>query len=78
MADKTNVPQGAEAAADATAAEGAAAPEPQGTKGVKKAKEPMSVSRRSLLIGVGSTAALLGLGAMRYAGHTPLNRPPGG
>lgn len=78
MADKTNVPQGAEAAGDATAAEGAAAPEPQGTKKAKKAKEPMSVSRRSLLIGVGSTAALMGLGAMRYAGHTPLNRPPGG
>lgn len=38
----------------------------------------MSVSRRSLLIGVGSTAALLGLGALRYAGHVPLNRPPGG
>ena len=44
----------------------------------KRAKEPMSVSRRSLLIGVGSTAALLGLGALRYAGHVPLNRPPGG
>lgn len=27
---------------------------------------------------VGSTAALLGLGALRYAGHNPLNRPPGG
>lgn len=44
----------------------------------KRAKELMSVSRRSLLIGVGSTAALLGLGALRYAGHVPLNRPPGG
>ena len=43
MADKTNVPQGADAAGDATAAEGAAAPEPQGTKGEKTAKEPMSV-----------------------------------
>lgn len=38
----------------------------------------MSVSRRSLLIGVGGTAALLDLGALRYAGHVPLNRPPGG
>lgn len=38
----------------------------------------MNVSRRSLVIGVGSTAALLGMGALRYAGHTPLVRPPGG
>ena len=44
----------------------------------KRAKEPMNVSRRSLVIGVGSTAALLGMGALRYAGHTPLVRPPGG
>lgn len=44
----------------------------------KRARQPMDVSRRTLLIGVGSTAALLGLGALRFAGHTPLNRPPGG
>lgn len=44
----------------------------------KREKEPMSVSRRTLFIGVGSTAALLGLGALRYAGHSPLVRPPGG
>ena len=44
----------------------------------KRAKEPMGVSRRSLLIGAGGTAALLGLGALRYAGHNPLVRPPGG
>ena len=44
----------------------------------KKGKEPMSVSRRTLCIGVGGTAVLLGLGALRYVGHTPLNRPPGG
>lgn len=37
-----------------------------------------AVSRRSLLIGAGGTAALLGLGALRYAGHNPLVRPPGG
>ena len=36
------------------------------------------ITRRGLFIGVGSTAALLGLGALRYAGHNPLNRPPGG
>ena len=44
----------------------------------KRAKGPMGVSRRTLFIGAGSTAALLGLGALRYAGHTPLVRPPGG
>lgn len=44
----------------------------------KREKEPMSVSRRTLFIGVGSTAALLGLGALRYVGHNPLVRPPGG
>lgn len=27
------------------------------------------ITRRGLFIGVGSTAALLGLGALRYAGH---------
>ena len=44
----------------------------------KRAKGPMSVSRRTLFIGAGSTAALLGLGALRYVGHNPLCRPPGG
>jgi ferredoxin-type protein NapG len=39
---------------------------------------PANVSRRNLLIGLGGTAALMGLGALRYAGHTPLCRPPGG
>ena len=37
-----------------------------------------SVSRRALLIGVGSTAALLGLGSLRYFGSASLVRPPGG
>lgn len=41
-------------------------------------KRSRSVSRRSLCIGVGGAAALLGLGALRYAGHDPLVRPPGG
>ncbi len=44
----------------------------------KRAKGPLSVSRRTLFIGAGSTAALLGLGALRYVGHNPLVRPPGG
>ena len=37
-----------------------------------------SVSRRALLIGVGSTVALLGLGSMKYFGSASLVRPPGG
>lgn len=44
----------------------------------EKKREPMGVSRRTLLIGAGTTAALLGLGALRYVGHNPLCRPPGG
>lgn len=44
----------------------------------KKGKGPMSVSRRTLCIGVGSTVVLLGLGALRFVGHDPLCRPPGG
>lgn len=44
----------------------------------KIAKEPMSVSRRTLCIGIGSAVVLFGLGGMRYIGHNPLNRPPGG
>lgn len=44
----------------------------------KNAKEPMSVSRRTLCIGIGSAVVLFGLGGMRYIGHNTLNRPPGG
>lgn len=36
------------------------------------------VSRRALCIGAAGTAALVGLGALRYVGHNPLCRPPGG
>lgn len=36
------------------------------------------ISRRALVIGGGATAVMLGLGALRYVGHTPLRRPPGG
>lgn len=60
------------------AAEPAAAEPKPAAAAAKRTREPMSVSRRSLVIGVGSTAALLGLGALRYVGHNPLNRPPGG
>ena len=42
-------------------------------------REPRGgITRRGLFIGVGSPVALLGLGGLRYAGHNPLNRPPGG
>ena len=37
-----------------------------------------SMTRRTLCIGVGATAAMVGLGALRYAGSVPLVRPPGG
>ncbi len=37
-----------------------------------------SFSRRTFAIGAGSTAALFGLGSLRYLGTTPLVRPPGG
>lgn len=49
-----------------------------GARGSKRAREPMSVSRRTLCIGVGSTAVLLGVGALRFVGHDPICRPPGG
>ena len=47
--------------------------EPEGRK-----RRPVSVSRRTFTIGVASAAVLFGLGALRYVGHTPLTRPPGG
>ena len=43
-----------------------------------RACEPMGVSRRNLCIGAGSIAVLLGLGAVRFVGHNPICRPPGG
>ena len=43
-----------------------------------KKKQPMGLTRRSLVIGACSTVALLGLGSLRYVGHTPITRPPGG
>ena len=36
------------------------------------------ISRRSLCIGAGGAAVLVGMGALRYVGTTPLCRPPGG
>lgn len=58
----------------ASAADGS----PPAEENVLAAKKHACVSRRTLLIGAGGTAALFGLGALRYVGHTPLNRPPGG
>jgi len=36
------------------------------------------ISRRSFVAGVGGTAALCALGAVKYVGDTPVVRPPGG
>lgn len=73
----------ADAAASADVAAEAAAPEAPtaesaGADKPSKKKEPMTTTRRAVIIGVASTAVLLGLGALRYVGHTPLKRPPGG
>ena len=43
----------------------------------KKDGRPV-ITRRALCVGLGGTAALVGLGAVRYAGSAPLVRPPGG
>lgn len=73
LAERAGAPAAGEPASE-RAAGGEAAP----SDGGRAAGEPMSVSRRTLLIGAGSTAALLGMGALRYLGHNPLCRPPGG
>ena len=49
----------------------------ENTAAPKKEGRPV-ISRRALCVGLGGTAALLGLGAVRYAGSAPLVRPPGG
>ena len=41
-------------------------------------KKRPAITRRALCVGLGGTAALVGLGAVRYAGSAPLVRPPGG
>lgn len=41
-------------------------------------KPTFDISRRALCIGAAGTVALAGLGALRYVGHNPLCRPPGG
>lgn len=43
-----------------------------------RCEEGGSVTRRALIAGLGSTAVLLGLGSLRFAGSEPLVRPPGG
>lgn len=49
----------------------------ENTTAPKKEGRPV-ITRRALCVGLGGTAALLGLGAVRYAGSAPLVRPPGG
>lgn len=44
----------------------------------KYAKKPVTISRRSLCLGIGGTTALAGLGCLKFAGSTPAVRPPGG
>lgn len=59
------------------AAQKAAHEDASNTKEKKRGGAP-NVSRRTAAIGLGSTAALLVLGGLRYAGHNPVKRPPGG
>ena len=47
-------------------------------EGAPKMQRSDGVTRRALCIGGASFAALMGLGALRYVGHNPLPRPPGG
>lgn len=44
----------------------------------KHTRPTFDITRRALCIGAVGTAALAGLGALRYVGHNPLCRPPGG
>lgn len=44
----------------------------------RETNDKSGITRRTVCIGVGSTAVLFALGAMRYIGHTPICRPPGG
>lgn len=37
-----------------------------------------AITRRSLCLGIGSAAAMMGMGAVKYIGDTPVVRPPGG
>lgn len=50
----------------------------QNVSASRKKREPNGVSRRSFVIGAGSTAVMFGLGATRYLASTPAVRPPGG
>lgn len=47
----------------------------ENTAAPKKEGRPV-ITRRALCVGLGGTAALLGLGAVRYAGSAPLVRRP--
>ncbi len=75
MADNEKLPA-TEAGGDGGAEKAPA----QGKDSAKKKgkRESAGISRRSMCIGAGSTAALLVLGGLRYAGHNPVCRPPGG
>ena len=45
---------------------------------VKGNRTYAGMTRRSLCLGLGGAAALLGMGSLKYVGSTPVVRPPGG
>ena len=44
----------------------------------KQEKTYAGMTRRTLCLGAGGAAVMLGLGGLKYAGSQPLVRPPGG
>ena len=62
----------------ATAALQETAETPEVSADDKKAKDRGFISRRSLVLGTGGIAALLGLGCLKFTPAEALVRPPGG
>lgn len=52
--------------------------EDRGSASERRKPDAGGISRRTFAIGLGSTLALIGLGAGRYVGSVPVVRPPGG
>ena len=48
------------------------------TNSTKKPNEQGGLSRRTLCIGIGGAAVMLGLGGLKFIGTQPIIRPPGG
>lgn len=72
MATEDEKASGAKVLETAEAPENAPAEEP------RQEKTYAGMSRRTLCLGVGGAAVLLGLGGLKYVGSTPCVRPPGG